>query len=188
MKDMKAGQPTATHQQKTNGVVCQPGAQSTRQNHTDRNHLLRRQKEKPSLGQRLSDATTAAVGSWYFIGAIVVFVVVWAVLNSYLLLFGILDPYPFILLNLSLSALAAIQAPIILMSTNRAAEHDRKRAEADYYINRKAEREIKVSRLHLLEMKELLMKQPLTDDIRKLNEDIRRIQEELNKLSSRNVP
>ena len=68
------------------------------------------------------------------------------------------DPYPFILLNLALSCLAAVQAPIILMSQNRTAERDRIKAERDYMINRKAEREIKLLQGDIDEMKKMIRK------------------------------
>ena len=91
---------------------------------------------KLTLGQRASDALTGAVGSWWFIGSLFVFMAAWMAMNVWYLYFGIWDPYPF------LSCLAAIQAPIILMSQNRQMERDRVRAEWDYTINRKAESEI----------------------------------------------
>ena len=96
-----------------------------------------------TLGQRAADWITKWAGSWYFIISFLVFLVLWMMVNATWIIFGrIWDPYPFILLNLVLSCLAAIQAPVILMSQNRAVERDRKRAEYDYAVNRKAEREI----------------------------------------------
>ncbi len=99
---------------------------------------------KPSkFGQRAADKLTAWVGSWTFIIFFLSVLVVWIILNSYyLLLANNWDPYPFILLNLVLSCVAAIQAPIILMSQNRESQKDRQRAEYDYAVNRKAEKEI----------------------------------------------
>ncbi len=94
-----------------------------------------------TFGQRAADRLTKIAGSWGFIGSFFVLLIGWIIMNIY----GILmswDPYPFILLNLVLSCLAAIQAPIILMSQNREAEKDRRRLEYDYKVNRKAEREI----------------------------------------------
>ena len=79
-------------------------------------------------------------------------------LNTYLVLIGKWDPYPFILLNLFLSCLATFQAPVILMSQNRSAERDRTRAEYDYLINRKAEREIEDMQKDLEEIKKLIIK------------------------------
>ena len=95
-----------------------------------------------TFGQKAADWVTWAVGSWTFIIGLFVFMFIWMGLNTFMVIKGIWDPYPFILLNFVLSCLAAVQAPIILMSQNRAAEKDRKRFEYDYSVNRKAEREI----------------------------------------------
>lgn len=95
-------------------------------------------------GQRAADAVARFGGSWVFISLFGVVLVVWVALNSLILSrFGNqFDPYPYILLNLFLSMLASIQAPIILMSQNRQAEKDRINAEHDYEVNLKAELEI----------------------------------------------
>ena len=93
-----------------------------------------------TLGQKLSDKLTATVGSWTFILVLITIIISWMIFNTYKVLIGAWDPYPFIVLNLFLSCLAAIQAPIILMSQNRENQRDRARAERDYYINRKADR------------------------------------------------
>ena len=96
-----------------------------------------------TLGQKASDALTKGAGSWTFIILFGIFIVLWAVVNTSWLVFGqSWDPYPFILLNLALSCLAAIQAPIILMSQNREAQKDRLRAQYDYHVNIKAEKKI----------------------------------------------
>ncbi len=96
-----------------------------------------------TFGEKSADALTKVAGSWGFIIGFLVVLVLWIIVNSSWILFGkTWDPYPFILLNLALSCLAAIQAPIILMSQNREAQKDRQRAEYDYAVNRKAEREI----------------------------------------------
>ena len=94
-----------------------------------------------TLGQRAADKLTKWAGSWTFIISIGFFIFFWIYLNltAYLRHW---DPWPFILLNLFLSCIAALQAPIILMSQNRTTERDRARAEYDYAVNRKAEREI----------------------------------------------
>jgi len=97
--------------------------------------------KKWNLGQRASDKLTGGMGSWTFIIIFLAFIAVWMMLN----LMAIIqewDPYPFILLNLVLSCLAAIQAPIILMSQNREAQKDRLRSQYDYQVNRKALKEI----------------------------------------------
>ena len=95
-----------------------------------------------TLGQRCSDWISEKVGSWTFIISFFVFMGIWICLNVYYLIFGVWDPYPFILLNFVLSCLAAIQAPIILMSQNRQTQRDRMNLKYDYQVNRKAEREI----------------------------------------------
>ena len=103
--------------------------------------------EKTStFGQRLADHVAAVGGSWGFIIAFGVVLVGWMTLNSIVLMSGAFDPYPFILLNLMLSTLAAVQAPVILMSQNRAAVRDRLMATHDYEVNLKAE--IEIAALH----------------------------------------
>ena len=96
-----------------------------------------------TLGQRLSDGLSNFAGSWRFIIGFLVILIVWIVVNVVVLISKAFDPYPFILLNLVLSCLAAIQAPIILMSQNRQEQKDRLRAESDYQTNLKAELEIR---------------------------------------------
>ena len=100
--------------------------------------------EKMTFGQRLADKVAGFGGSWTFISIFAVVLIVWILLNSFVLITynKSFDPYPYILLNLFLSMLAAIQAPIILMSQNRQAYKDRLSAEHDYEVNLKAEIEI----------------------------------------------
>ena len=98
-----------------------------------------------TIGQLAADGIAKWAGSWYFILGFFIFLFFWMSVNVTWIIFGrIWDPFPFILLNLVLSCLAAIQAPVILMSQNRAAERDRKRVEYDYATNRKSEREIQL--------------------------------------------
>ncbi len=101
--------------------------------------------EPITFGQRMADGVARFGGSWTFIGSFGLFLLLWIGLNSWLLS-GVrmkpFDPYPFIFLNLMLSMLAAIQAPIIIMSQNRLAENDRRRAIDDFAINTKAELEV----------------------------------------------
>ncbi len=95
------------------------------------------------FGEKAADAITKGAGSWTFILGFAAFLILWMVFNTSYLIFGNpWDAKPFILLNLILSCLAAFQAPIILMSQNRAAQKDRRRAEYDYAVNRKSEKEI----------------------------------------------
>ena len=99
---------------------------------------LAREKEKYTLGQRAADAIAKFAGSWAFIFAFTGVLILWMLINT-LLAAKAFDPYPFILLNLVLSCVAAIQAPLIMMSQNRQEEKDRRRAENDYKVNLKTE-------------------------------------------------
>lgn len=94
--------------------------------------------EKASFGQKAADAVAKFAGSWAFIFSFVAVMTIWMVLNV-LLATHAFDAYPFILLNLVLSCIAAIQAPLIMMSQNRQEAKDRKRAENDYRVNLKSE-------------------------------------------------
>ncbi len=96
---------------------------------------------KRDFGQKAADNLSKYAGSWTFIIGFTVFLMIWMIVNVHAWIKA-WDPYPFILLNLVLSCVAALQAPIILMSQNRQAEKDRQKAEYDYAVNRKAEREI----------------------------------------------
>ena len=99
-----------------------------------------------TFGDRVADGVANFGGSWPFIIGFFAFLAVWMGINSVILVWRPYDPYPFILLNLVLSCLAAIQAPIIIMSQNRSSEKDRIRAENDYQVNLKSE--IEIRRLH----------------------------------------
>jgi len=95
-----------------------------------------------TLGERLADRVAAIGGSWGFITAFCLFLVGWSVLNTIVLGTRAFDPFPFIFLNLMLSMLAALQAPIIMMSQNRQAAKDRLEARMDYETNLRAEAQI----------------------------------------------
>ena len=92
---------------------------------------------KRSLGDKLADKVTAVAGSWGFIIVFCIFLILWMIIN-YLMIVNV-DPYPFILLNLVLSCVAALQAPIIMMSQNRAAKKDSMRSQNDYKTDLKSE-------------------------------------------------
>lgn len=94
--------------------------------------------EKMTLGQRAADAVARFAGSWAFIFSFIAVMVVWMILNI-VMAERAFDAYPFILLNLVLSCIAAVQAPLIMMSQNRQEEKDRRRAENDYKVNLKTE-------------------------------------------------
>jgi uncharacterized membrane protein len=97
-----------------------------------------------SFGEKISDHIASFGGSWTFIILFFSFILIWMITNAYILARQPFDPFPFILLNLILSCLAAIQAPIIMMSQNRQESKDRIRSEHDYKIDLKAELEIKI--------------------------------------------
>jgi uncharacterized membrane protein len=99
--------------------------------------------ETATLGQRMADQVASFGGSWRFILIFAGVLVVWIAINSVALFSKPFDPYPFILLNLVLSCIAAIQAPIIMMSQNRQNDKDRMKADNDYRVNLKAELEIR---------------------------------------------
>ena len=98
----------------------------------------KKEKEKYTLGQRAADTIAKFAGSWAFIFSFAGVLILWMVVNA-ILATKAFDPYPFILLNLVLSCVAAIQAPLIMMSQNRQEEKDRHRAENDYKVNLKTE-------------------------------------------------
>ena len=100
-------------------------------------------EEKLGFGEKLADKIAEFGGSWKFIILFAAVLIVWIGINSAILLWKPFDPYPFILLNLILSCLAAIQAPVIMMSQNRQESKDRLRSEYDYQVNLKAELEIR---------------------------------------------
>lgn len=115
-------------------------------------------KNTLTRGERLADQIAAFGGSWTFIILFFGILLGWIILNLWFLDNEGFDPFPFILLNLILSCLAAIQAPIIMMSQNRQEQKDRQRAELDLNINQKAEREIRELRLKVDELHALLEK------------------------------
>ena len=97
-----------------------------------------------TYGQRLADKVATFGGSWTFIIYFGVFILIWIIINIVFLANKSFDPYPFILLNLILSCIASLQAPVIMMSQNRQEEKDRERAKKDYMINLKSELEIRI--------------------------------------------
>lgn len=113
--------------------------------HVSRNANVE-EEELMTLGQRVADRVASFGGSWTFIIIFGIVLVAWMFLNSIILARKAFDPYPFILLNLVLSCLAAIQAPVIMMSQNRQAAKDRLKSDLDYEVNMKAE--LEVAHLH----------------------------------------
>jgi len=109
--------------------------------------IVNKLEDEPSaitFGQKIADKVASFGGSWTFIIAFGIFILIWIGSNIYFLANKGFDPYPFILLNLILSCLAALQAPVIMMSQNRQEEKDRERAKNDYMINLKSELEIRM--------------------------------------------
>ncbi len=135
---------------------------------TDINAAL---QAESSLGERMADGIARIGGSWGFITTFLVFLVVWCVINTVVLATRAFDPYPFIFLNLVLSMIAAIQAPIIMMSQNRQAERDRFEATKDYEVNLKAELEV-LSLHQKIDMQVLTEIAALRADIAQLTQKI----------------
>lgn len=126
--------------------------------------------DKESFGERIADKVASFGGSWTFILSFLAFLICWIVFNMYWLSNKGFDPYPFILLNLLLSCIAALQAPVIMMSQNRQEDKDRKRAQNDYMVNLKAELEIrtlheKIDHLLIHKEQELIEMQQFQLDI-----------------------
>ena len=118
--------------------------------------VLKIPRLKRTFKQKASDTVAGAFGSWAFIITLFIIMIIWMLLNLYLIGTNRWDPYPFILLNFVLSTLAAIQAPIILMSQNRQTERDRYKAERDYFINRRAEKLIEAVHKDVKEIKKVI--------------------------------
>ena len=125
-----------------------------------------------SFGQRLADGIARVGGSWSFIIAFLLFLVFWTLVNTMILMREAFDPYPFIFLNLILSMLAAIQAPIIMMSQNRQSERDRFFAAKDYEVNLKSEIEV-MALHHKIDIAVLKELQDLRADVARLTEEVK---------------
>ena len=146
--------------------------------HISRNAIKDYEKQY-TFGQRVADKVASFGGSWTFIILFGGILLIWIGLNSFVLIYSnkAFDPYPYILLNLVLSMLAAIQAPIIMMSQNRQAAKDRADAENDYEVNLKAELEImalheKIDSMRQRQLEQLLLlQQNQLDMIKKLIEN-----------------
>ena len=135
--------------------------------------------ETITLGQRLADKVASFGGSWTFIISFGIFITIWILLNIIILQAKSFDPFPFILLNLILSCIAALQAPVIMMSQNRQEEKDRERSKKDYMINLKSELEIrilheKIDHLMLHQEQDLIEIQKL--QIEMMNDILKRIE------------
>jgi len=150
---------------------------------TTRTHISRNvnkeYEEKLSAGEKIADRVAAFGGSWTFIIIFLAVLFSWIILNSFILLYSrkVFDPYPYILLNLVLSMIAAIQAPVILMSQNRQATRDRMDASHDYEVNLKAEIEI----LSLHEKIDEMREKQLSDLIQLQNDQLNMLKQLLSK-------
>jgi len=132
-----------------------------------------------TMGQRLADKVAKVGGSWAFIIGFGVVLAVWMSWNVATRVFDLaFDPYPFIFLNLMLSMLAAIQAPVIMMSQNRAAQRDRENAEHDYVVNLRAELEI----MHLHAKLDALRDQQIVELLQKQSEAIELLKAQVAKI------
>ncbi|MEZ5307483.1 MAG: DUF1003 domain-containing protein [Pyrinomonadaceae bacterium] len=118
-------------------------------------NVARQYETELTFGERIADKVASFGGSWTFIFLFGAILLGWMVLNTFYLAKGAFDPYPYILLNLILSTLAALQAPVIMMSQNRQADRDRMDAAHDYQINLKAELEIRRLQEALDELREI---------------------------------
>lgn len=129
------------------------------------------EEEEPStFGQRVADKVASFGGSWTFIISFLFFLLLWIGINFFWLSNRGFDPYPFILLNLILSSIAALQAPVIMMSQNRQEEKDRERARKDYMVNLKSELEIrmlheKIDHLIIRQQQELMEMQKVQREV-----------------------
>ena len=150
---------------------------------TDRSTLSNKldydKKQPLTVGQAIADKVASFGGSWKFIMLFGVFMFTWITSNVAFLMSRAFDPYPFILLNLILSCIAALQAPVIMMSQNRQEEKDRERAKKDYMVNLKAEMEVrmlheKLDHLVMHQQQELLEIQKVQIDM--LNDILKRVE------------
>ena len=137
------------------------------------------EKQILTTGQRVADKVASFGGSWTFIISFGVFIFIWISINTFWLINKGFDPYPFILLNLILSCLAALQAPVIMMSQNRQEEKDRERSKKDYMINLKSELEIrtlheKIDHFIMDQQQELLELQKV--QIEMINDILKRVE------------
>jgi len=137
--------------------------------------------ETITFGQKLADKVASFGGSWTFIVSFGIFITIWILLNILILQSNNFDPYPFILLNLILSCIAALQAPVIMMSQNRQEEKDRERSKKDYMINLKSELEIqilheKIDHLMLHQQQDLIELQKV--QIEMINEVLKRFEKQ----------
>ena len=126
------------HLQKLHGIVME----AIEEENLLSQKLAEFEERNPTLGNRMADRLASFGGSWKFIAAFALIICLWAIANVYILSKPF-DPFPFIFLNLLLSCLAALQAPVIMMSQNRKEAKDRQRAINDYLVNLKAEIEIR---------------------------------------------
>lgn len=158
---------------------------SLKDNSTLTDKLDPEDKQVITYGQKIADRVATFGGSWTFIISFCMFLVIWISVNVFWLANKGFDPYPFILLNLILSSLAAIQAPVIMMSQNRQEEKDRDRSKKDYMVNLKSELEIrmlheKIDHMIVVQQSEMLEIQ--TVQIEMMNDILKRF--ENNKTSS----
>ncbi len=143
-------------------------------------------QKKLKLGQRAADFLTKWIGSWWFVGLVVLYISIWIIANSVMVLFGKWDPYPFIILNLTLSTLAALHTSIILMSEKRMNEIESQKVEHDYLIDKRTEKEIKKMQLDILEIKQALIKNHHSKErAQSVKKELQLIQKELEEIEQK---
>jgi uncharacterized membrane protein len=152
---------------------------SVTKNETLTNKIDGEEDKVLTVGQRIADKVASFGGSWTFIISFGVFIFIWISVNVFWFINKEFDPYPFILLNLILSCLAALQAPVIMMSQNRQEEKDRDRSKKDYMINLKSELEIrtlheKIDHFIMDQQQELIELQKVQIDI--MNDILRKVE------------
>lgn len=149
----KLGYPAKNNSKKR---IAATSFNEARKNNKDKKKIHPLFHQKLTLGQRAADKISQFGGSWTFIMLFFLFLFSWISINTLFLIKKPFDPFPYILLNLALSCLAAVQAPIILMAQNRQTERDRLEVKYDYGVNRKAEREIQDLQKGLNSLKTML--------------------------------
>jgi uncharacterized membrane protein len=123
----------------------------------DQNSTIGKEEEILTFGERISDKISTFGGSWSFILSFLGFLFLWMLINSVQYFWKPFDPYPFILLNLILSTIAALQAPVIMMSQRRVEERDRKRSMQDLDIDMKAEKDIRQLKKQLSNVEKVIL-------------------------------
>jgi len=135
--------------------------------------------KKRTIGQKAADIVNSLVGSWWFVFFVLGYIAIWILLNTHLPTLGVWDPFPFIVLNLTLSSIAALHASVILMSQNRRAELDAERIANDYIVDKRTEKEIKLLQLDVTLIRQALLKEKASHRIEKLDAEIKNLEKDI---------